>query len=424
MKRLLSLAMALTLALSLSVGAVQGNNQAELSFSPPVSQEEWEVLARTNAARIQNGLRPFSMFNQLHQAARIRATELTEHYRSDHTRPDGSECFSVLEEVSLTDWSKLGENIAKGQRSPEEVVKAWLNSKGHRENILDQGFTHMGAGFDGISSWEQFFLGACSPEVTGVRSAQASCVVGTSVEELRAVLVLTCQHGESYLPVTSELCAGYDSTKLGEQNVVVSYGGQSALMTVQVTGEFGYPFTQQSAAEELYALGLFQGKGTLAGGSPNFDLATACTRQEALVMLLRLLGQEEKVTDRDASSHSFTDVDKWASPYVGYAYRTGITQGTSATAFQGKTPVTPAQGLTFLLRALGYESGADFDWNAPWMLSDQIGLTKGQYSAENGGESLTRGEMALLCRAGLDCQMAAGGRTLRQSLSAQGVISG
>ena len=423
MKRLLSLVMALTLTLSVSAGAVQGEDRWDQSFSPAVSQEEWDVLAQTNAARIQNGMRPLSMFPQIHQAARIRAEELTNHYRSDHTRPDGSECFSVLDEVSLTEWNKLGENIAKGQRSPEEVVKAWMNSEGHRANILDQDFTHMGAGYDGASSWEQFFLGSCSPQVRGVRSAQTSYPAGTSVKEMGAVLVLSCQHGESYLPVTAEMCTGYAPSKAGEQNIVVSYGGQSALLTIQVTGEYGYPYSMQSAAEELYALGLLQGKGSLSDGSPNFDLAASCTREEALVMLLRLLGQEGKVTEGDGAAHPFSDVTAWASPYVGYAYRNGITQGTSATSFQGKTSATASQAITFILRALGYQSGADFAWNTPWALSDQIGLTKKQYDAQNGGAALTRGEMVLLCRAALDCPMADGGLTLRQNLTNQGVIT-
>lgn len=163
MKRFFGLVAALTLALSLSAAAVQVGDAVGERFTLPVYEAEWEVLRLTNAARLARGLAPLSMFDRLHQASRTRARELAADYRSDHTRPDGSNCFTVLDDVALTDWSVVGENIAQGQRNSAEVVTAWMNSPGHRANILEGEFTHMGAGYDGLYSWEQLFLGACSP---------------------------------------------------------------------------------------------------------------------------------------------------------------------------------------------------------------------------------------------------------------------
>ena len=139
------------------------------------------------------------------------------------------------------------------------------------------------------------------------------------------------------------------------------------------------------------------------------------------MLLLRLLGEAGAVRPADASAHPFADVDAWASAYVGYAYQNGIAQGAGPTAFRGGDAATPAQCVTFVLRALGYESGADFAWDSPWTLSDRIGLTLGRYGAE-AGKTADRGGMVLLCRAALDCPMADGSGTLRQHLQARGVL--
>lgn len=153
-----------------------------------------------------------------------------------------------------------------------------------------------------------------------------------------------------------------------------------------------------AAANKLHALGLFNGTGTDAYGNPVFDLDRAPTRHEAVTMLVRLLGKdaEAKAGTWDIP---FTDVADWAKPYVGYAYANGLTSGTSATTFSGNTSVSASQYLTFILRALGYESGIDFQWNAAWELSDLIGLTAGEYNATT--TEFLRGDVAILSRAAL-----------------------
>lgn len=163
-----------------------------------------------------------------------------------------------------------------------------------------------------------------------------------------------------------------------------------------------------SAANELHRLGIFNGTGTNADGNPNFDLDRAPTRNEAVTMLVRILGQETEATARPWEM-PFTDVPSWAERYVGYAYTTGLTSGTSATSYSGSRPVTAAQYLTFVLRALGYESGTDFQWDEPWKLSDQIGLTNGQY---NENTSFNRGDVAIISNKALRITNKATGATL------------
>lgn len=163
------------------------------------------------------------------------------------------------------------------------------------------------------------------------------------------------------------------------------------------------------AANRLYALGLFQGVGSLPDGSPNFDLDRAPNRHEAVTMLVRLLGKEEEAKSGTWTT-PFTDVASWAKPYVGYAYANGLTNGTSDTTFGGSATVTAAQYITFVLRALGYDSGKDFQWDRAWELSDKIGLTDGRYHANTTG--FLREDLAIISADALDVSLKSGDMTL------------
>lgn len=166
------------------------------------------------------------------------------------------------------------------------------------------------------------------------------------------------------------------------------------LILIAVSGSVSASNNAQTAAEHLYELGLFQGTGTDENGKPNFDLNRTPSRAEAITMLVRLLGKE---ADAKAGTWDipFTDVADWAKPYVGYAYANGLTSGTSSTTFGGNDPVTATQYLTLVLRALGYSSSTDFAWDRAWECSDAIGLTNGQYNAQN-NTSFLRGDVAII----------------------------
>ncbi len=126
---------------------------------------------------------------------------------------------------------------------------------------------------------------------------------------------------------------------------------------------------EESYAAMLKSLGLFKGVS-----ETDFDLKRAPTRVEALVMLIRVLGEEKAALEGDWE-HPFADVVKWADPYVGYAYETGLTKGVSATQF-GTGDATAAMYLTFMLRALGYTdvNNEDFSWNDPYTLAKTAGI--------------------------------------------------
>lgn len=116
------------------------------------------VASLVNAARQDAGLSELELDADLCAAAQARAQEIAQSF--SHTRPDGSSCFTILEEFGIS-YRAAGENIAMGQRTPEEVMDGWMNSSGHRANILNGTFTSIGVGYyvdgAGAAHWVQIF---------------------------------------------------------------------------------------------------------------------------------------------------------------------------------------------------------------------------------------------------------------------------
>ncbi len=118
-----------------------------------------EVLNLVNIERAKVGAPPLKLANDLQQEAAIRAREIVQHF--SHTRPDGSDCFTVMRNRGNT----CGENIAAGHATAAETVEQWMNSEGHRENILNSAYRELGVGYayEDYSTyhhyWVQLFRG-------------------------------------------------------------------------------------------------------------------------------------------------------------------------------------------------------------------------------------------------------------------------
>ena len=121
-----------------------------------------EVLALTNAERTAAGLRPLSPDRLLTNAAQGHSADMVARAFYAHTSPEGSQPWDRAAAAGSR-MRSIGENIACGQRSPSEVVRGWMDSPGHRANILKPGFTHLGVGFVGGGAagtyWTQLFGG-------------------------------------------------------------------------------------------------------------------------------------------------------------------------------------------------------------------------------------------------------------------------
>lgn len=117
-----------------------------------------QVLQLVNKERAAQGLSNLKLSSAVSAAAQVRAAECAKSF--SHTRPNGSSCFTALKEAGIS-YRRAGENLAYGQRTPAEVVRAWMNSSGHRANILNANYTTLGVGYtviNGTPYWSQFFI--------------------------------------------------------------------------------------------------------------------------------------------------------------------------------------------------------------------------------------------------------------------------
>lgn len=116
-----------------------------------------EVLRLVNIERKKEGLSELKCDETLQKAAQARADEIVTYY--SHTRPDGSDCFTILDEYNYRTWA-CAENIAAGLTTPAAVVGGWMNSSGHRANILGD-YKYLGVGIsyggDYGTYWAQIF---------------------------------------------------------------------------------------------------------------------------------------------------------------------------------------------------------------------------------------------------------------------------
>ncbi|MDO4812080.1 MAG: hypothetical protein Q3995_00985 [Eubacteriales bacterium] len=178
--------------------------------------------------------------------------------------------------------------------------------------------------------------------------------------------------------------------------------------------------TETQAADALYELGLFKGTGTNSDGTPIYSLEKTPSRAEAITMLVRLLGKEKEATAKTWET-PFTDVDAWAAPYVGYAFNNGLTNGTSATTFGSNQNSNATQYLSFVLRSLGYsDKSGDFAWDKAWELTDELGITNGEYGAKN---SFNRGNVAQVSLEALSAELKDSDKTLSDKLISEGVYT-
>ncbi|CQR46014.1 Cysteine-rich secretory protein family protein [Paraliobacillus sp. PM-2] len=126
-------------------------NQANQSFQK-------EVIQLTNAERKKQGLAELQMDSELSKAAQTKSEDMAKNNYFSHTSPTYGSPFDMLQEFGI-DYTTAAENIASGQQSAQEVVTGWMNSPGHRKNILNKKVTHIGVGYaaDG-AYWTQLFI--------------------------------------------------------------------------------------------------------------------------------------------------------------------------------------------------------------------------------------------------------------------------
>lgn len=120
---------------------------------------ERQMFELTNRERVNYGLQPLQVDYELSRVAREKSRDMAINFYFDHNSPVYGSPFDMMRAYGIS-YRAAGENIAKGQRTPEEVVQAWMNSPGHRANILNPSFTHIGVGYvENGNHWTQQFIG-------------------------------------------------------------------------------------------------------------------------------------------------------------------------------------------------------------------------------------------------------------------------
>ena len=228
-----------------------------------------QVITLLNEQRVNNGLSPLTADSTLTAAAMQRAAETVIYF--SHTRPNGSRCFTAF------DGGWRGENIAAGQADPDEVITGWMNSTGHRKNILEANYTGVGVGcfnYKGINFWVQCFsdITADGAVRTGTASATAAVSASTdyinmsgklaentfsSAGETTTFTVSNNNVGWTYITATVDSSSfNYSSSSSAAKvdptgNVTIAGGGTAIITAATKKGSLSVSDTLTSTAPSL-----------------------------------------------------------------------------------------------------------------------------------------------------------------------------
>ncbi len=137
-------------------------NDNENNTSGNFASYQKQVLDLVNAERTKRGLNALTLDTKLSNVATLKSQDMINKNYFDHNSPTYGSPFDMMKQFGIS-YRSAGENIAYGQRSPQEVMNAWMNSEGHRKNILNSSFTKLGVGVaktsNGTLYWTQMFVG-------------------------------------------------------------------------------------------------------------------------------------------------------------------------------------------------------------------------------------------------------------------------
>lgn len=140
--------------------AQQSENTDKAEQTKDASQFEQQVVDLVNQEREKQGLKSLTLNKKLSDVARTKSKDMMDKGYFDHNSPTYGSPFDMMKQFGI-EYTTAGENIAKGQQSPEDVMNAWMNSDGHRKNILNPDFTEIGVGYvkGDTTYWTQQFIG-------------------------------------------------------------------------------------------------------------------------------------------------------------------------------------------------------------------------------------------------------------------------
>lgn len=141
-----------------SAHAAASNNQSlAAAYARIQTENASQVVALVNKERIAAGLKPLIIHTNLTKMAKTKAIDMYKNNYFDHISPKYGSPFDMMDASNIT-FLYAGENIAKGQRSAKEAVRDWMNSPGHKANILNPNYKVIGVGYYN-GYWVQEFIG-------------------------------------------------------------------------------------------------------------------------------------------------------------------------------------------------------------------------------------------------------------------------
>lgn len=141
---------------------IQPDQKVTIPANDSLTGYEEEVLKLTNQERQNAGLSPCAGNDaNLNRSAKAKSEDMATQNYFSHESPTYGDPFAMMRNFGVQ-YQSAGENIAKGQPTPQEVVTAWMNSPGHRANIMNGSYTHLGVGYvvkNNVPYWTQQFIG-------------------------------------------------------------------------------------------------------------------------------------------------------------------------------------------------------------------------------------------------------------------------
>lgn len=254
--------------------------------------------------------------------------------------------------------------------------------------------------------------GTCVLPLAGgmtVSFSSGAVVDATSGTEVSSGSALTARH--RYL-VAENTAATFT---VADKTAVLDYQGPYSLSYSSATD-------YNAMAEALKTIHLF--RGSLTGYGSGFDLEVSPTRLQALIMFIRLMGEEDEALAYTGAT-PFTDIEAGSEParYVGYACSKGYTNGYTKTTFRPSQKVNAYQYVEFVLRALGYSSTGTTDLTGTLDRAVSCGVLTAGEEAMLSRDSFLRAELVYASWYALDAQVSGTGQTLRQTLLSKGIFT-
>ena len=326
---------------------------------------------------------------------------------------------------------KVAEELEDGAAQLEEEVLASIGSNKTNKN---QNTTLTAAEIDGLVSKVAAQLqpsgGSSTSQLTLARGAQVTGPLGGGMILESGSATVSSFTGNDLIDVTAGAAAAPGSTaKVGSYYLIGTDNGCGLTITSDTAvvrvmdgahSKGGYSAKYEEDAELLSELGIFRGSDL------GFELERVPTRQEALIMLIRLLGEEEEALAYTGKS-PFTDLTGWLEGrnYIHYGSAMGYTNGIDAVTFNQYGAASRHVYLTYVLRALGYDDKAgDFVWNTTSDdLAVEIGLLTSRQLTAMKESGFYRDHVVLISKNALTAELKDGSMTLGEQLAMNGVFS-